>query len=469
MPQPAFYFDASTCIGCKACELACVEKNNLPSGVNWRQIYDFGGGDWKLEGEHMVPDGMFTYHVSASCMHCVNPTCVEACGDEALYKQPDGLVIIDDKKCTGCRKCEPACPYDAIHFDSHKGIATKCDFCADLLEVGEKPACVTICPQRCLDSGDFDELKEKYGELDTIAPLPDGSITKPAIVIVPHKISEQDIGDKGKILNRYEKHRGSSARVSWRWDSFFEPDVPDNPDWKSLLEGESLVLSLLAKGFHDYADRKWLQFLIDNQIFKDIPFAASQKDVLAGLSLLHNWCKSCKADITEEQFEEISIDYTHLFTISFGWAYTPPWESVYCTENQLLFQDQTLLVRNWYKQYGLEYEKKYQEPDDHIALELYFISHLADLALRQLRSSDTESFNIIINAQRRFLSEHLLRWGHHWCEKVCASARTEFLKGLGLVTRGALTELAQIMKINLPKRLIKPLAAKANRHATSNG
>lgn len=455
MTQAAFYFDARTCIGCKACELACKEKNHLPGGISWRRVYDYGGGEWKQEGDYLLPDGVFTYHVSAACMHCQTPTCVAACGDHALVKQADGLVLIDSDKCTGCRRCEPACPYEAIHFDTQRNIATKCDFCADLRAVGEKPACVAICPQRCLDAGDLDELRGKYGTLDTINPLPDGALTRPAVVIVPYQGHQVDI-DGGKVLNRHEKNRGSAARVSWRWDCSYDPLLPANPDWAATLEGEALLLRLLAKGFHDYADRKWLQSVIDHQLFSDVPFAAAQSDVKTGLARLANWCAQNGPGITEAHHEALLVDYTQLFSISFGGAHTPPWESVYCSENQLLFQEQTLQVRSWYQRYGLKYQKRHQEPEDHIALEFYFVGHLAMLAQKELVFGNGDRFHELINAQREFLSEHLFRWGHHWCDKVIDHAKTELLRGLAYLARGALSELAQVLVMKLPRKFADP-------------
>lgn len=217
-----------------------------------------------------------------------------------------------------------------------------------------------------------------------------------------------------------------------------------------------MLMRLLAKGLHDYNDNAWLQSLVDEDIFNDVPFASEQVDVIKGLKLLQHWCKNNSPSLTTDHYNELLADYTQLFTVSFGNNYTPPWESVYRNENQLLFQEQTLQVRSWYQKYGLVFKKIYEEPDDHIALQLFFVAHLAEMALVQLQENNHLEFQEIINSQRKFLSEHLLTWGHHWCEKVISAAKTDFFAGLALVTRGTLSELASILEMSLPKRLKTP-------------
>ena len=203
--QIAFYFDNRACIGCKACELACKDKNNLPLGIKWRQVWDYGGGTWILKDGFFEPSGVFTYHVSASCMHCADPACQNACPVDAVQKREDGIVLIDPNRCIGDRSCEEACPYRAPKFDPERNVMTKCTFCEDLLALGEKPACVAICPQRCLDFGNLEELRNKYGKVDAIEPLPDSSFTHPSIVITPHRKSEKSGAGTGKVLTRIEK------------------------------------------------------------------------------------------------------------------------------------------------------------------------------------------------------------------------------------------------------------------------
>jgi len=449
--QLAFYFDASACIGCKACDVACKEKNNLPSGIAWRQVFDYGGGDWSDEEGQYVPRDLFSYHVSTTCMHCADPPCVNVCLSNSLSKREDGVVINDLSACEGCRSCESVCPYGALHFDTRKGVMTKCDFCADLLETGEMPACTAICPQRCLDYGELADLRARYGELDNIAPLPDASHLGPAVVFVPHEHTERQGNGGGKVLNRFERSDSNPLPIIAGKLVRFPAHPEETRDWGAILPGQTLVVRLLARAIGSFPDRPWLDALIAHNVFKEIPFARAQPDVIEGLQILDAWAKKNAGALTDFEFEALQVDHTHLFTTTLGGAYAPPWESVYCNDSHLLYQQETLAVRNWYRRLGLEPQRLHQEPDDHIALELGFIAFLAAAAGEALESDDTARFTACIDAQCEFASEHLLRWAPHWCRRVAASARTDFFRGVALLTRGSLTELAALLNLSLPK------------------
>jgi len=199
--QLAFYVDIAACTGCKACQVACKDRSHLPVGVNWRRVFEYSGGEWIKEGELMVPGGLFTYFVSSACMHCEKPLCMDVCPTAAISKREDGIVLINPNKCIGCRYCQWACPYGAPQFNSDQGVMTKCDFCADLQVEGENPVCVDSCPYRALDYGTLDELREKHGDLSDPAPLPDPSITCPAVVFNPSRDTRTSAKADGKIMN----------------------------------------------------------------------------------------------------------------------------------------------------------------------------------------------------------------------------------------------------------------------------
>lgn len=198
--QLGFYVNVANCTGCKACEIACKDKSNLPSGVRWRRVYEFGGGDWVQDGEQAVPSGVFSYFVSNACNHCEKPICMEVCPASAISKREDGIVLIDANKCIGCRYCSWACPYGAPQFNEEANVMTKCNFCYDLQAQGEKPACVDGCPYRVLEFGDIEELKSKHGNLNNVAPMPDPSLTKSAVVYSPHKDTRTS-ATSGQVMN----------------------------------------------------------------------------------------------------------------------------------------------------------------------------------------------------------------------------------------------------------------------------
>ena len=185
MKRLAFYFDSSACSGCKTCQMACKDKNDLGPGQLWRRVYEVTGGGWKKRGSSWRQD-VFAYNLSMSCNHCEDPICVKNCPTKALGKRADGIVQIDQTLCIGCKYCAWVCPYGAPQFNPEKGVMGKCDFCADYIDQGKNPSCVDACPMRVLDFGDHQELLEKYGPSEHIHPLPDNSITEPSLFIKAH-------------------------------------------------------------------------------------------------------------------------------------------------------------------------------------------------------------------------------------------------------------------------------------------
>ena len=204
MPGPwAFLFDATACSGCKACQAACKDKHGLPVGVLWRRVYEVAGGSWARQREAWVPD-VFAFNLSIGCNHCEAPICVEVCPTGAMRRRPDGLVVVDEDACIGCRYCAWGCPYGTPQFDDATGRMTKCTFCADEIDAGRAPACVTACPMRALDFGERAALEECYGLRAAFFPLPDPSLTRPGLAIVPHRDAGRAGPRTAAVANREE-------------------------------------------------------------------------------------------------------------------------------------------------------------------------------------------------------------------------------------------------------------------------
>jgi len=202
--QLAFYLNSNLCVGCKTCQMACKDKNSNELGINWRRVVTYGGGQWVKDPTHAdlaFPNFVFGYSVSVACNHCQNPKCLDVCPSGAINKREDGIVLIDQNRCIGCKYCIWACPYGAPQFDEKAGVMTKCNFCYDLIDKGEDPACVDACPMRCLDFGELEELRAKYGDADAIAPLPPSNITTPSLVLTPHKHAQPSEAGMGHIEN----------------------------------------------------------------------------------------------------------------------------------------------------------------------------------------------------------------------------------------------------------------------------
>lgn len=227
--------------------------------------------------------------------------------------------------------------------------------------------------------------------------------------------------------------------------------ILDN-DMSQTLVGEILLLRLLGKALYNEPDRKWLEELIAQQIFSEIPFGDEQPEIIRGFELLQGWSQVNANGLSEADFAELKMDFTRLF-IGLDVHHTAPWESVYFNRERLVFQEQTIQVREWYARFGLQSENFGKEPDDHIGLEMLFIAHLASLALQAIEQNDETKLNEILQAQQDFLSEHLLRWGPVWAKLVKQHAATDFYRGIAHLTHGALLAIAELLEIKMPKEV----------------
>src|SRR4030042_1560220 len=163
----AVLHDATKCIGCRACQVACKQWNDLPGDETTnRGTYENppqlnAHTFTKIRFNELENDGKFYWvFTKLQCMHCEHPACAEACLVGALRKTEDGPVIYDDRRCIGCRYCMVACPFSIPCFEWDKPTPwiRKCVFCADRLSAGWEPACVKTCPTGALRFGEREEL-----------------------------------------------------------------------------------------------------------------------------------------------------------------------------------------------------------------------------------------------------------------------------------------------------------------------
>ncbi len=171
--------DATKCIGCRGCQIACKQWNELPgdattnSGTYENPPQLNAHTFTKIRFTELEYNGKFHWvFTKLQCMHCEHPACVEACIVGALEKSPDGPVTYDDRKCIGCRYCMVACPFGVPTFEWDKPVpwVRKCIFCADRLSEGWEPACVKTCPTGALQLGEREDLIIEARE--RIAALP---------------------------------------------------------------------------------------------------------------------------------------------------------------------------------------------------------------------------------------------------------------------------------------------------------
>lgn len=206
MTQYGFYFDSTRCTGCRTCEMACKDYNDLPIGYAYRRIFDYEGGTWTDNGDGTFARDSFAYHLPMACNHCEMPTCAAKCPQGALNKDPDtGLVLHDDEKCIGCATCVSSCPFEVPVVDTELMKSRKCDGCASRVAEGGTPICVEACPLRALESGPIDELRSAHPDaVDAIAPMASPDQTKPSTAILPCPAAKEPGDTSGAIANPKE-------------------------------------------------------------------------------------------------------------------------------------------------------------------------------------------------------------------------------------------------------------------------
>ena len=155
-------YDATKCVGCRACQFACKQRSNLPAETDSQAMYeapvDLSAYTWTMIKLYKKdPEVSF---VKNQCMHCVDPACVSVCPVAALEKLESGPVVYHAERCIGCRYCMAACPFGIpkSQWDKNLPLIQKCDFCADRLENGEEPACSEACPTAALIYGKRGEM-----------------------------------------------------------------------------------------------------------------------------------------------------------------------------------------------------------------------------------------------------------------------------------------------------------------------
>jgi formate dehydrogenase iron-sulfur subunit len=177
MPK-GFFTDTTVCIGCKACEVACKEWNQLPddgfafSGMSYDNTVALGASTWRHVAfiERPVPlggqkAGDFSWlMMSDVCKHCRSAACLEVCPTGAIVRTEFDSVFVQPDVCNGCGYCIVACPFGVIDRREDDGRAWKCTLCYDRLRDGMEPACAKACPTDSIVFGEIDELKRLADE-----------------------------------------------------------------------------------------------------------------------------------------------------------------------------------------------------------------------------------------------------------------------------------------------------------------
>jgi formate dehydrogenase iron-sulfur subunit len=176
-----FFTDTTVCIGCKACEVACKQWNDLPAdgsefkkGGSYDHTGELSASTWRhvrfvellepldrgadVDVAQAVADMDRWIFMSDVCKHCTNAGCLDACPTGALIRTEFQTVLLQADVCNGCGYCIPACPFGVVDRDHLDGRAGKCTLCYDRLEDGLEPACAKACPTDSIQFGPYEEL-----------------------------------------------------------------------------------------------------------------------------------------------------------------------------------------------------------------------------------------------------------------------------------------------------------------------
>jgi len=165
--------DSTRCIGCRACQVACKEWNNLPAekteffgGSGYQNPGRLSSKTWTVISFHEAETSTGDYDwifAKQQCMHCLEPACAAACPVSALEQLKTGAVVYDPGKCIGCRNCQLVCPFDIPCFEWNKAVPEikKCNFCVDRIEAGMEPSCSCACPTDAIVFGERENLLQK--------------------------------------------------------------------------------------------------------------------------------------------------------------------------------------------------------------------------------------------------------------------------------------------------------------------
>jgi TorA maturation chaperone TorD len=165
------------------------------------------------------------------------------------------------------------------------------------------------------------------------------------------------------------------------------------------------------------------------------PLDRSHPDTIAGLERLELFL----ADWSPDRMSVLEADYTRLF-IGVERTLAPPYESVYLSEEHILFEKETAAVRKWYAKYGLQVPQLHISPDDHIGYELFFLARLENRVASLLDSGETEAAVAVRNDSHRFVDAHLNRWVGLFVSRVLEHSQTDFYAAIGLLTRSVVEQ-----------------------------
>lgn len=232
--QVAKLIDVSTCIGCKACQVACSEWNDIRDEVGHNHgVYDnpmdLSPKSWTVMrfAEHVNEKGKLEWLIRKDgCMHCEDPGCLKACPQAgAIVQYANGIVDFQSEHCIGCGYCVAGCPFNVPRISKQDDKAYKCTMCSDRVQVGQEPACVKTCPTGAISFGTKEDMLHKAaGRVQEMKGrgLEQAGIYDPQGVGGTHVLYVLQHADQPELYHGLPKNPQISGVVE-SWKGWFKP------------------------------------------------------------------------------------------------------------------------------------------------------------------------------------------------------------------------------------------------------
>jgi TorA maturation chaperone TorD len=210
-----------------------------------------------------------------------------------------------------------------------------------------------------------------------------------------------------------------------------------NDEQVQLLDGAAVTFAVLGMLLYQEPTEERMHRLMEDGLFSSIPFADDDPHIAEGIALLDAWVRESASRELAEVVADLNREWLRLL-VGYGEPEAPPWAAYYFEKDPLIFGSKTLEVRRWYARYGLELERKYHEPDDHLGLMLQFLALLISKECDAWKTDDIDAIERYRQEQRNFLEQNILPWIPHWQALVDHKARNPFYRGLALLISGTL-------------------------------
>lgn len=215
-----------------------------------------------------------------------------------------------------------------------------------------------------------------------------------------------------------------------------------------ILFARAYAYDILRRFFLEEPSEEYLKHFVQHDMVGQFPFMSDSALIREGVEDIKEHLTTFDVVNKRADYEDLHWDYTRMIVGPLDLP-VPPWESVYVRHDKLLFQAVTMGVRKEYEKFGFEVSDYNIEADDHIGLELDFMYHLTNLSIESAEAKEETSVrevNYLLEAQKTFLTDHLLKFAPELSEKMIENAETQFYVGLGKILKGYLQVDLQVLE-----------------------